>query len=198
MKKLEISNTFKKLSKFGKMLALAGTISTSAICFSGCSLDDVVETFQGKKDEKDTAALEEKGQILQLLRLSSGKSCAWKVGYFSLDEEDLHFIDAFENDDTNLSYLLTISDGMKISYCDYANICNTDILLSYKITKEQSDDILSNLKDNTATSITPKSEYSCKEEVTLKSIKDSSYEDIVKNTNIKNMSLEKAPQKKKK
>lgn len=193
MKKLEIGNTFKKVCKFGKILALAGTISTSAIYFSGCSFDDVVENFQGKKDEKDTATLEEKGKILQLLRLSSGKSYAWKVGYFSLDEKDLHFIDAFEKDDTNLSYLLTISDEVKINYCDYANICNTDILLSYKITKKQSDDILINLENNTAISIISNSEYSCKEEVTLKSIKDSSYEDIIKNT-----SLEKAPQKKKK
>ncbi len=190
MKKLEIRDKFKSLSKFGRMLALTGTISASAICFSGCGLEDITSIFTGEKKE---VSLEEEGKVLQLLRLSSGKTCAFKVGYFTVKEDNLHFVDAFENEDTNLSYLLTISDNMELSYCDYANICNTDVLLSYKVNESQSEDIINNLEENSAKSISSKSEYSCKDKVSLKNIKDSSYEDIVKNT-----SLEKAPQKKKK
>lgn len=168
MKKLEIRDKFKSLSKFGRMLALTGTISASAICFSGCG-------------EKKEASLEKDGKILQLLRLSSRKNCAWRVGYFTLKEDNLHFVDAFERQDINLSYLLTMSDNMELSYCNYASICNTDTLLSYKINETDFEVIINNLEKNSAKSI---SFYSCKDEVALKNIKDSSYEDIIKNTSL--------------
>ncbi len=182
MKKLEIRDKFKSLSRFGRMLALTGTISASAICFSGCGSKEI------------GASLEKDGQRLQLLRLTSGYSCAWKVGYFSVKEDDLYFVNAFEEkEETNLSYLSKISDEMEISYCDYANMCNTDLLLSYKISESQSEDIIKNVENKYDEVITSNSKYSCRDEVTLKKIKDDSYEDIIKNTK-----LEKAPQKKKK
>lgn len=193
MKKLEINDTIKVFGKGARKLALIGTISASTIFFSGCGLDDVTSVFQGKEGDEDVAFLEKDGQILQLLRLSSGKTCAWKVGYFSLEDENLHFHDAFEDEDTNLSYLLTLSDNMKIDFCDYANICNTEVLLSCKVSKVQSDDILSNLAENEINGVEPSSEYSCKELVELFSIKDYSYDDIIKNS-----SVEKVTQKKKK
>lgn len=199
MKNLKIGKAFKKLGNFGRMFALAGTIGATSICFTGCgAVDTFTSWVQGDKsdDDKDSAVLEEKGKKLQLLRLSSGKSCALKVGYFSLDKEtgDLHFVEAYEEkDDTNLSYLLTISDNMDIKYCDFAYLCNTDILLSYKIHKSESDDILSKLDANTPTSITSSSDYSSKEEVALKNVRESSYDEIIENT-----SLTKASEKKKK
>lgn len=194
MKNLEIGDTFKNLGKYGRMFALAATIGATTICFSGCG------------NEKDNvAALEKDGQILQLLRLSSGKSCTWKVGYFELNEGDLHFKNAFKKDeDTNLSYLLTISDGVKMDFCDYASLCNTDILLSYQVTKTQSDDILDSFEKNnvdeknTFDYINSNSKYSSKEDVNLKNISiNSSYEAIIEITSLKKATQE-APQKKKK
>ena len=52
---------------------------------------------------------------------------------------------------------------------------------------------LKNVENKYDEVITSNSKYSCRDEVTLKKIKDDSYEDIIKNTK-----LEKAPQKKKK